>query len=243
MATVQDLLDLLEVKLLGFADSLTPAGLNPATENLVRKISVLNECQHAVWRTLVGLEKEFESYWFTKQVTNLSAGSGGQRDFDLTADFHDMLFLEVISPDASRVVHFERTGFRTQGFIDQRKQPANIAPSTMPDEKLIYYVVARGNPSRLHLGRAFATGTTLGYVYTYTLPDFDAAADTIDDVVAPYRGPITNCAAAILLNSVHESGLAQEWRQVYAQDVASMRAAAAEGKRPSDGLRDNMEAA
>lgn len=239
MATVADLLTLLNIKVLGFQDGLSPAGTTPATENLARKIAVLNESYHAVWRTLVGLEKEFESYWFTKQTT-ISAGGGLARDFNLPADFHDMLYLEVASPDASRVVHFERAGFGTPKFISERQQTGNVSPSTLPDEKLIHYVTARGNPSRLHLGRSFATGTTLGYIYTYRLADFDDSADSIDDVIAPYQGPITSCAAAILLNAVHEAELAARWEAHYDRDVASMRAAAAEGRAPSEGLRKEL---
>jgi hypothetical protein len=240
MATVADLVTLLDVKLLGFASALTPAGLDPSTENLARKIAVLNESYHTVWRVLVGLEKEFESYWFTKRVTSLSAGGGLVRDFNLPSDFHDMLYIEVASPDASRVIHFERAGFNTLAFISERQQTANVAPTTLPDEKVIHYVTARGNPSRLHLGRSFATGTTLSYIYTYFLADLTGSGDSIDDLMTPYQGPVTSCAAAVLLNAVHESGLAQGWESRYERDVASMRGAAAEGRPPSEGLRKEL---
>ncbi len=214
-ATTQDLLDLLEPKLLGFQDGLTPAGLTPATENLARKIKYLNEGMHAVWRLLVSIPRDAEANWFTTDVAVSIAI--GLSDANLPADFHEIILLES-TDSAYNQINFTKIGIHQRRFRSDRLSDKGNFLAT---EKEVYYAITRGNPPEIRLARS-SPGVAFNVVYRYTLADLATAASAIDDIPAPYRGPITNHAAAAILASVHEPELARPWADKWEDDVKSI---------------------
>ena len=214
-ATTQDLLDLLEPKILGFQDGLTPAGLTPATENIKRKIKFLNEGMHAVWRLLVSIDREDEANFFTTDVAlNIAVDLF---DANLPADFHEIFLLE--STDAPyKKINFTKIGIHQRRFRSDRLSDKVNFPNT---EKEVYYAVTRGQPPEIRLARS-SPGVNFNVIYRYTLADITLASSSIDDIPAPYRGPITNHAAAAILASVHEPELAGPWAEKWQDDVKSI---------------------
>lgn len=225
-ATAQDLLDLLEPKILGFQDGLTPAGLTPATENTKRKIKFLNEGMHAVWRLLVSIDKEAEANFFTKDVALTIAA--GLFDADLPTDFHEIFLLE--STDAAyNQINFTKIGIHQRKFRSDRLSDKDNFPA---DEKEVYYAITRGKPPEVRLARK-SPGVNFNVVYRYTLADITVAGSSIDDIPAPYRGPITNHAAEAILASVHEPDLARTWAQKWQDDVKGILGSGQQAVDPS----------
>ena len=226
MSTAQDLLDLLEPKLLGFQDGLTPAGLTPATENIARKILFLNEGMHAVWRLLVSIDKEAAANFFIKDAA--VTVTIGNHDADLPADFHEIFLLE--STDAAyNQVNFTKIGIHQRRFRSDRLSDKGDFLAT---EKEVYYAITRGNPPELRLARS-SPGVAFNVVYRYTLADLATASSVIDDIPTPYRGPITNHAAAAILASVHEPELAGPWAAKWQDDVKSILGSGQQALDPS----------
>jgi len=236
MATVQDLLDALEPKILGYQDAIVPAGLDPVTELPKRKISYLNEAQHEVWKTLVGIGREFDSHWFTKEQP-ITAGAG-EKDFSLPADFHQILMLEAT--DATwRETRFEKRGFHNPQFLSGRYSAAGDLPvptAGNPNAPVVY-AVGRANPAKLYLSHSFP-GVQLQGLYVYTLANLTAASDSIDDLLPPYAAPLTNYAAEQILRSVHEVSLSEGWGKRWGGNVTAMREAASRGLPPSDAVAE-----
>ena len=240
MATAQDLLNLLEPKLLGYQDALTPAGLTPATENLARKIHFLNEGWHAAWRALTGIDVRANAHWFVKDATvTVTANSF---DANLPADFHDLIFIEPTDEAYDHIV-FKKIGMHQPRFKSDRESDLGNFLTTDVE---VYYSVTYGNPAKLRLARS-SPGAAFNAVYRYSLPNITLSSTVIDDMPAPYRPPITDYAAAGILNAVHEPELARHWWERWTRAYEEMQLAGSKSLDPSmaigaedfDGMRSS----
>jgi len=226
MATAQDLLNLLEPKLLGYQDALTPAGLTPATENLARKIHFLNEGWHAAWRALTGIDARANAHWFAKDDT--VTVTAGNYDVNLPADFHDMIFVSPADAAYQHIV-MKKIGMHQPRFKSDRQ--SNLGNFLNTDVEL-YYSVTYGDPGSLRLARS-SPGADFDIIYRYRLPNITAANTNIDDMPEPYRPPITDYAAAGILNAVHEPELAQHWWNRWVRAYEEMQLAGSKSLDPS----------
>ena len=203
MATVQDLLDLLDDKLLGYSGALETAGGSTGEQ---KKIRQLNAGQHKVWQILVGAGRPARANWFGKSDSVVFGAS--DRDVALPADFHDLLSVESSS------VRMKASGWHKASWQEERQKTGAVDPTTIDT---MYYVVSGDAAPILNISR-FPTALTTTVHYTSTLTDWTAAADVIDRVLSPYRDAIANYAVACLTNAVHHPEVAEGWTNKWGDD-------------------------
>ncbi|KKM70284.1 hypothetical protein LCGC14_1442320 [marine sediment metagenome] len=203
MATVQDLLDLLDDKLLGYSGALETVGGSTGVE---KKIRQLNAGQHKVWQILVGAGKPGRANWFGKN-SNITYPVS-DRDQFLPTDFHDLLSVESSS------VRMKASGWHKAAWQEERQKTGNVDPTTLD---ALHYIVSGDFSPTLHISR-FTLGVTVTIHYTSILTDWTAAADSTVRIPVPYYDAIVNYAAACLTNAVHHPEVAQGWTNKWDDD-------------------------
>ena len=214
MATVQDLLNILDDKLLAYslASALdTPGGTNALT----KKIRALNAGHHKVWQILVAAGKDHRTNWFGAESSEVFAS--GSRTSALPADFHDLLWAE--SPS----VLMKAGSQHRMSWQQDRQNNTSVAPSAI---RALYYLVTGDHTPNLEISRK-TTGVTVDVHYTSILPEWTAAGDNSDRIPTPFYDAICNWAASSLINSAQSPAVAAIWFQKWQDDKVMIAAAAA----------------
>lgn len=206
MATLQNLIDLWDLKAGGYRDSL-PNGQ-------ADKILLLNASKNKVWQHLVaaGRVAGGSGNWFIKSAT-LALGSGVQ-DVDLPADCHDVAFVQATSVGWEGV-RFVPSDFYKDVYRENRQQAGNAASG----DGTRYFTVSGDKPAQFNLDRPTA-GVSLKIFYTSLLPEWTAPADVIDRVLTIYQDAIVNLAATMSSMSRQDVAMAQLWLGMWNEDKA-----------------------
>jgi hypothetical protein len=202
MATAQELVDLLDTKLLGYRNSFDTTGDTGET----KKLRAINAGQHKVWQLLVGASKEDRANWFGKS-TSVIFGAG-DRDQALPVDFHALLSVESSS------VPMEASAFWKDTWQEERRKTGNVAPA---DIQVVHFVVSGDDQPILHISR-LTTGLTVTVEYISTLPNITAVADNIDRIPIAFRDAVTNYAATVLTAATQDPAVAQIWAELWRND-------------------------
>ncbi len=216
MATVQDLLDILDDKLLAYGTSSaldTPGGGTTAT---VKKIRALNTGHHKVWQILVAAGKDHRTNWFGKVSSEVFAT--GVRSEALPTDFHDLLWAESTS------VLMKAGAQHRASWQQDRQDNSSATPGNL---SALYYLVTGDYTPNLEISRK-TTGVTVDVHYTSILPEWTAAGDNSDRIPTPFYDAICNWAASDLINSAQSPAVAAIWFQKWQDDKAMIAAAAAQ---------------
>ena len=202
MATVNDLIGLLDDRLLSFSNSFPAPHANA-------KIRALDAGKDYVWRALVAAGREQAANWFATSAS-VAFGSGAKAA-NLPEGFHDALFVEAAG------VICRPSGWHKQNWRDQRAESAAFANAAAVDELL--WIVAGQNPGSLLLGRGVTGGITVTLHYTARLASWTSTSDNVDAVPLPYQSLVVTYAAATLTAAHHHAGVATGWREMLAAET------------------------
>lgn len=212
--TVQDLIDLLKVKLHGYkyAQSGQDADL----------IKILNSAQHTLWMLMVtaGRANGGSGNWFIKKAT---LTLNGVRDADLPADCHDVAFVEC-STAGWEAVQFKAGAWWKQVFQEQRRQAGTAAPT----DGARFFVVSGGATPKFSLDRIPNASIDLGVWYTYIFTDWTAAGDSIALIPRPYRDALVNYAASQIISADQDPAIAAQWQGYWGEHKTFVSAVAAQ---------------
>ncbi len=215
MATVQDLLDLLNDKLLPYRAAYAIRGADD-----VAAIRALDQGKENVWRVVVAASQKSAGNWFAKSGS--LSYTAGVNVKDLPADFHSLLSAE------STTVRMRPSGFGKEDWRDDREETGNADLTTL---EALYYVVGgnvAGTPALL-VSRKPAATLTVDIQYTASLAKWSVVADNIDVLPAPLRDPVATWAAQSLLGAAQDEIMARFWSSLCEVD-RTLVAAISEGR-------------
>lgn len=208
MATVADLVLLLDDKLLPYRGSYDVRGPND-----IPKVRLLNSGKEMVWRTVVAASQESRSNWFSKSAT-LSYTTGDDTE-DLPGDFHSLLGAESVT------VEMRPSNFHKQEWRADRAESANLDLTTA---ERLYYVVggnATAGPALL-ISRKPAATLSVAIQYVAHLAEWTSESSNIDDLPEPLRDPVVTWAAQNLLGAAQDSVMAKFWGDLAEADRQSI---------------------
>ena len=186
MATVADLILLLDGKLYAHIDALDTTGHTGED----KKIQALDSGKEKVWQLLVASGKQFRDNWFGK--TGAFSFSAGVNSDALPSDFHSLLSAESTS------AIMKASTWHKDTWQNKRAQSGNQA---VGDQEIFYYLVSG---ETLYIAPKPA-GTLSGTVhYVQKLTTWNATSDNVDGVPAAYHDAIANYAAASILAGVRD---------------------------------------
>lgn len=216
MATVQDLINIVDDKLHAYSPSaLTTPGGTTAQD---KKIRALNAGKHKVWQLLVGSGRAHRANWFGKKDATISFGIGSNSQA-LPNDFHDLLWAE------STVVRMKAAAQHRTTWQEDRAESANIDMTTLG---ALYYLVSGDFQPALEISRKPTASLAVTIFYTAIIAEWSALADNIDKIPTPYFDAVCNWAVSELVTALHSPEVAQYWFQKWQDDKEMIIAATAQ---------------
>lgn len=211
--TVQDLLDLLQVKLHGFKYSFSGGFLD--------EIKALNAAKHKVWQSVIaaGRANNGHGNWFVEE-TDLPLN--GIRDALLPIDCHDVAFVESTT-GGWEGVQFKAGDFYKQTWQEQRRQAGTVGPDDAPAR---FFIVRGPRRPTFMLDRIPNAAINLHVLYTATLAEWTKADDDISKLPPVFRDAVCNGACRMLIASDQDPAMMQVWDGQWKEDLALITAIA-----------------
>ena len=211
MATVLDLLSILNDKLGPYPDRFVPAN---SSNNEAVKIRALDAGKEKVWLALVAASKKGSANWFAQETTaNITSST---RSGALPADCHDVLGVHLEG------VPFRPSAWHKQNWRDQREDATVYA---LADVDEVLWLVHGNDAPVLEIGPKLDTTIAPTIFYVAKLATWSSSGSSADDVPSPYYDAIVNYACWSLSTSLQDPAVGSLWWNAWQSDREMIQAA------------------
>jgi len=214
--TGQDLLDLANARLLGYANAVDTDVL----------MSYLNEAKDEVWSVLKNLEDEYfvtstQSTDATK-VNYFGPMSTTVREYTLPVDFKEIKFIEILDKG------YEQTVFTFKNITDNdfrsARRAASVDSTLTPSVEYFYAIVGKNQFVMAQFPEVAFQKPVLWY--TRGILDFELS-DQVDEIVLPYTKKIANYAVKRITLGLQDTKLWAAWKEEWKADLMTIASTAA----------------